>query len=162
MRSGGVSSRMQPFRAHQLAHQAEECPALSESTTYIPIGPLPTGQDVLTESIEAEVPPGSRPTQAQHAAPSDGSLPTLVAFGEANRRTVLACNRTGQQSLGYRLSEFPLLLKILTNLLPGGDKQSAARRGKQTVSSSSCAGVFFLAVLRGCQLSISKQTKEVR
>ena len=92
IRSGGVSLRMQPFRAHQLAHQAEECPALSESTTYIRIGPLPTGQDVLTEAIEAEVPLGSRPTQAHHAAPSDSSLPTLVAFGEANRRTVLACN----------------------------------------------------------------------
>jgi hypothetical protein len=52
---------MQPFRAHQLAHQAEEFPALSESTTYVRIGPLPTGQDVLTEAIEAEFPPGSRP-----------------------------------------------------------------------------------------------------
>jgi hypothetical protein len=59
---------MQPFRAHQLAHQAEEFPTLSESTTYVRIGPLPTGQDVLTEAIEAEVPPGSGPTQAHHAA----------------------------------------------------------------------------------------------
>jgi putative transposase len=58
---------MQPLRAHQMAHEAEEYPAMSESTTDIRIVPLPTGQDVLTdllrdgarrllaEAIEAEV-----------------------------------------------------------------------------------------------------------
>jgi transposase-like protein len=42
---------MQPLQAHQLAHEAEEYPAMNESTTDIRIAPLPTGQDVLTEAL---------------------------------------------------------------------------------------------------------------
>jgi putative transposase len=34
-----------------MAHEAEEDPAMSESTTDIRIVPLPTGQDVLTEVL---------------------------------------------------------------------------------------------------------------
>src|SRR3954462_1778654 len=51
MKGGGVSLVMQPLRAHQLAHEAEEDPAMTESTTDIRIVPLPTGQDVLTELL---------------------------------------------------------------------------------------------------------------
>src|SRR6516225_9959119 len=42
---------MQPLRAHQMAYEAEEYPAMNESTTDIRIVPLPSGQDVLTEVI---------------------------------------------------------------------------------------------------------------
>jgi putative transposase len=42
---------MQPLRAHQLAHEAEEYPAMSESTTDTRIVPLPTSQDVLTDLL---------------------------------------------------------------------------------------------------------------
>src|SRR3954470_2986039 len=42
---------MQPLRAHLLAHEAEEYPAMSESTTDIRIVPLLQGQDVLTEIL---------------------------------------------------------------------------------------------------------------
>ncbi len=42
---------MQPLRAHQMAHEAEEYPAMIESTTDIRIVPLPGGRDVLTEVI---------------------------------------------------------------------------------------------------------------
>jgi transposase-like protein len=42
---------MQPLRAHQLAHEAEEYPAMTESTTDIRIVPLPNGQDVLSEVL---------------------------------------------------------------------------------------------------------------
>jgi putative transposase len=42
---------MQPLRAHHLAHEAEEYPAMSESTTDIRIVPLPKGQDVLTDLL---------------------------------------------------------------------------------------------------------------
>src|SRR5512144_1071076 len=42
---------MQTLQAHQMAHEAEEYPAMSESTTDIRIVPLPTGQDVITESL---------------------------------------------------------------------------------------------------------------
>src|ERR1700722_7486978 len=42
---------MQPLRAHHMAHEAEEYPAMNESTTDIRIAPLPTGQDVLTEVL---------------------------------------------------------------------------------------------------------------
>src|SRR5512135_199042 len=42
---------MQPLRAHLLAHEAEEYPAMSESTTDIRIVPLPTGPDVITEIL---------------------------------------------------------------------------------------------------------------
>jgi hypothetical protein len=34
-----------------MAHEAEEYPAMSESTTDIRIVPLPSGQDVLTEVL---------------------------------------------------------------------------------------------------------------
>jgi putative transposase len=42
---------MQPLRAHQMAYEAEEYPAMTESTTDIRIVPLPTGRDVLTEVL---------------------------------------------------------------------------------------------------------------
>jgi putative transposase len=42
---------MQPLRAHQMAHEAEEYPTMSQSTTEIRIVPLPTGQDVLTDLL---------------------------------------------------------------------------------------------------------------
>jgi hypothetical protein len=42
---------MQAVRAHQLAHGAEEYPAMNESTTDIRIVPTPTGQDVLTDVL---------------------------------------------------------------------------------------------------------------
>src|SRR3954468_14957756 len=42
---------MQPLRAHLVAHEAEEYPAMIESTTDILIVPLPKGQDVLTEIL---------------------------------------------------------------------------------------------------------------
>src|ERR1700748_3802389 len=44
---------MQPLRAHHVAHEAEEDPAMNESTTDIRIVPLPTGQDILTEVLRA-------------------------------------------------------------------------------------------------------------
>ena len=34
-----------------MAHEAEEYPAMSQSTTEIRIVPLPTGQDVLTDLL---------------------------------------------------------------------------------------------------------------
>ena len=58
---------MQSLHAHQLAYEAEEYPAMQQSTTDIRIVPLPQSQDVLTdllrdgatrllaEAIEAEV-----------------------------------------------------------------------------------------------------------
>src|SRR4051795_7917672 len=67
MKGGGVSLVMQPLRAHHMAHEAEEYPAVNESTTDLRIVSLPKGQDVLTdllrdgarrllaEAIEAEV-----------------------------------------------------------------------------------------------------------
>jgi hypothetical protein len=36
---------MQLLQAHRLAHEAEEYPAMNESTTDIRIVPLPTGQE---------------------------------------------------------------------------------------------------------------------
>ena len=42
---------MQSLKSSPMAHEAEEYPAMSESTTDIRIVPLPEGQDVLTEVI---------------------------------------------------------------------------------------------------------------
>jgi transposase-like protein len=42
---------MQPLQAHHLAHEAEEYPAMNESTTDMRIVPLPTSQDILTEVL---------------------------------------------------------------------------------------------------------------
>jgi putative transposase len=42
---------MQPLRAHHLAHEAEEYPAMTESTTDTRILPPPRGQDVLTDLL---------------------------------------------------------------------------------------------------------------
>jgi putative transposase len=58
---------MQPLRAHPTAHEAEEYPAMDQSTTEPAVGPLASGRDILTdllrdgarrllaEAIEAEV-----------------------------------------------------------------------------------------------------------
>src|SRR5690349_19371536 len=54
MKGGGASLVMQPLRAHHLAHEAEEYPAMNESTTDVRIVPLPTEQDVLTEVLREE------------------------------------------------------------------------------------------------------------
>jgi putative transposase len=43
---------MQPLRAHHEAHEAEEYPAMSQSTTEIRIVPLPNGQDILTDLLK--------------------------------------------------------------------------------------------------------------
>src|SRR5512147_575885 len=51
MRGGEVSLVMQPLRAHHVAHEAEEYPAMSESTTDTRIVPLPTSLDVLTDLL---------------------------------------------------------------------------------------------------------------
>src|SRR5262249_39007381 len=42
---------MQSLQSTPMAHEAEEDPVMSESTTDIRIVPLPTGQDVLTEIL---------------------------------------------------------------------------------------------------------------
>src|SRR5512142_1729089 len=42
---------MQSLQSTPTAHEAEEYPAMSESTTDIRIVPTPTGQDVLTEVL---------------------------------------------------------------------------------------------------------------
>jgi putative transposase len=42
---------MQPLRAHHMAHEAEEYPAMTESTIDIRVVPLPTGQDLLTDLL---------------------------------------------------------------------------------------------------------------
>src|SRR3954471_17825086 len=42
---------MQPLRAHHEAHEAEEYPAMSQSTTEIRIVPTSQGQDVLTDIL---------------------------------------------------------------------------------------------------------------
>src|SRR5262249_53218057 len=55
---------MQPVQVHQPAHEAEEYPAMNESTTDIRIVPLPTGQDVLTEVLRD----GARKMLAQAVA----------------------------------------------------------------------------------------------
>src|SRR3984957_11868688 len=42
---------MQPLRAHHEAHEAEESPAMSQSTTEIRIVPMVASQDVLTDLL---------------------------------------------------------------------------------------------------------------
>src|SRR5918993_5573145 len=42
---------MQSLKSTPMAHEAEEYPAMNESTTDIRIVPLPTGQDVITEIL---------------------------------------------------------------------------------------------------------------
>ena len=51
LKGGGVSLVMQSLKSSPMAHEAEEYPAMSESTTDIRIVPLPNGQDVLTEIL---------------------------------------------------------------------------------------------------------------
>ena len=51
LKGGGVSLVMQSLQSTPMAHEAEEYPAMSQSTTDIRIVPLPTGQDVLTDLL---------------------------------------------------------------------------------------------------------------
>src|SRR5512147_2298729 len=80
---------MQSLQSTPMAHEAEEYPAMSESTTDIRIVPLPTGQDVLSEvlrdsarrmlaqAVEAEV-AAWIDTEAQYHALRQA--PTAVSF----------------------------------------------------------------------------------
>src|SRR5437764_683186 len=66
---------MQPQKSSPMVYEAEEDPAMSDSTTDIRIVPLPTGDDVLTEVL----PDGARrmlaqPSEAEHEAWSKRSL----------------------------------------------------------------------------------------
>jgi hypothetical protein len=51
LKGGGVSWVMQSLQSTPVAHEAEEYPAMTESTTEIRIGPLPETRDVLTEIL---------------------------------------------------------------------------------------------------------------
>src|SRR6516165_6121078 len=88
---------MQPLQAHHLAHEAEEYPAVNESTTDIRIVPLPTGQDVLTEvlrdgarrmlaqAVEAEV---AAWIQAHAHLKDDTGRQQVVRNGHLPERTI--------------------------------------------------------------------------
>jgi putative transposase len=88
---------MQPLRAHQSAHEAEEYPAMSESTTDIRIVPLPTSQDVLTDllrdgarrmlaqAIEAEV---AAYVDARAHLKDDAGRQQVVRNGHLPERTI--------------------------------------------------------------------------
>ena len=96
---------MQPLRAHHMAHEAEEYPAMNESTTDIRIVPLPNGQDVLTEilrdgarrllaeAIEAEVAAWIdahahlKDASGRHQVVRNGHLPGRTIPGSARSRS---------------------------------------------------------------------------
>src|SRR3954452_3392460 len=98
---------MQPLRAHQLAYEAEEYPAMSESTTDIRIVPLPDGRDVLTEilrygarrllaqAIEAEV---AAWIDAHAHLKDDAGRRHVVRNGHLPERTI----QTGIGDLGVK------------------------------------------------------------
>src|SRR3954470_17254341 len=97
MKGGGISLVMQPLRAHHLAHEAEEYPVMTESTTDIRIVPLPTGHDVLTDllrdgarrmlaqAIEAEV---SAYVAAHTYLKDDAGRQQVVRNGHLPERTI--------------------------------------------------------------------------
>ena len=51
LNGGGVTLVMQSLKSTPMAYEAEEYPAMSESTTDIRIVPLPEGQDVLNHIL---------------------------------------------------------------------------------------------------------------
>jgi hypothetical protein len=53
LKGGGVSLVMQSLISSPMAYEAEEYPAMNESTTDIRIVPLPQGQDVLTDILRS-------------------------------------------------------------------------------------------------------------
>jgi hypothetical protein len=105
---------MQALEAPQVAHNAEEYPAMTQSTTDIRIVPLPQSQDVLTDilragaqellakAIEAEVAawidehshlkdrPGASRSSATATSPSGRSRPASGPSLSSNRESVTA------------------------------------------------------------------------
>ena len=115
---------MQPLRAHHLAHEAEEYPAMDESTTDLRIVPLPGGQDVLTdllrdgarrllaEAIEAEV----ATWIDAHAHLKDGS----------GRREVVRNGHLPERAIQTGIGEIPVKQPRVQ------DRRPPERRGKFT------------------------------
>src|SRR4051795_13745590 len=115
---------MQPLRAHHVAHEAEEYPAVNESTTDIRIVPLPKGQDVITEilrdgarrmlaeAIEAEV----TTWIDAHAQLKDGE----------GRRQVVRNGHLPERTIQTGLGEIPVKQPRVQ------DRRPPERRGKIT------------------------------
>src|SRR4051794_31936301 len=82
MKHGGVSLVMQPQKSSPMVYEAEEDPAMSESTTDIRIVPLPTGQDVPTEDLPDGAPRmPAQAIEAEGATPVDAPAPLTAQAG---------------------------------------------------------------------------------
>src|SRR5689334_10716313 len=97
---------MQPLRAHQLAHEAEEYPAMNESTTGIDIVPLPTGQDVLTEVLRD----GPRRMLAQAIEAEAAWIEAHAHLKDETGHQQVVRNGTGRNGDGGRNGDAALIL----------------------------------------------------
>src|SRR3954469_20303926 len=97
---------MQPLRAHHVAHEAEEYPAVNESTTDLRIVPLPKGQDVITEILRD----GARRMLAQAIEAEVAAWIDARAHlkDQAGRRQVVRNGHLPERAIQTGIGEIPV------------------------------------------------------
>src|SRR3954453_10845993 len=115
---------MQPLRAHLSAHEAEEYPAMQQSTTDIRIVPVPQGQDVLTEILRD----GARRMLAEAVEAEVAAWVGARAHlrDDAGRRQVVRNGHLPERAIQTGIGEIPVQQPRVQ------DRRPAERREKFT------------------------------
>src|SRR5512135_1318598 len=113
---------MQPLRAHQMAHEAEEYPAMTESTTDIRIVPLPDGQDVLTEVLRD----GARRMLAQAVEAEVAAWIDAHAHlkDEAGRRQVVRNGHLPERAIQTGIGDIEVKQPRVHDRRPAGQREA--------------------------------------
>src|SRR4051794_17808675 len=112
---------MNSSQAHQTAHEAEESPAMQQSTTDIRIVPLPKGQDVLTEILRD----GARrmlseAVEAEVAAWIDAHAHLK---DQAGRRRVVRNGHLPERTIQTGIGEVPVQRPRAQDRRPPGERE---------------------------------------
>jgi len=112
---------MQPLRAHQMAHEAEEYPAMTESTTDISIVPLPTSRDVLTDLLRD----GARRMLAQAIEAEVDAYVVARAHlkDDAGRRQVVRNGHLPERTIQSGLGEIEVRQPRVYDRRPPGERE---------------------------------------
>src|SRR5512147_2466123 len=121
MRGGEVSLVMQPLRAHHVAHEAEEYPAMSESTTDTRIVPPLASRDVLTDLLRD----GARRMVAQaiEAEVADYLAARAHLKDDAGRRQVVRNGHLPERTIQTGLGEIEVQQPRVYDRRPAGERE---------------------------------------
>jgi len=113
---------VQPLRAHPLAHEAEEYPAMSESTTDLRIVPLPNGQDMLSEVLRE----GARRLLAQAV---EAEVATWIGAhahlkDDAGRRVVVRNGHLPERTIQTGIGDIEVKQPRVHDRRPAGQRET--------------------------------------